>query len=53
MSNSVRILAVEPLPLVPVTWMTGHDRSGSPSSRHKARMRSSVGAPTRVGIDGS
>ena len=53
MRSSVRILAVEPLPLVPVMWTTGHDRSGSPRRRHQARMRSSVGAPTRVGIDSS
>ncbi len=38
------IRAVEVLPLVPVRWIAGRARCGSPSSSMKAWMRSSVGS---------
>ena len=38
------IRAVEVFPLVPVRWMTGYPRCGSPSSSVKASMRSRVGS---------
>ena len=38
------IRAVLVLPLVPVTWMTGKVRCGSPSSSMTARIRSSDGS---------
>ena len=38
------IRAVLVLPLVPVTWMTGKVRCGSPSSSMTARIRSSEGS---------
>ena len=41
---------VDPLPLVPVTWMDGMESCGSPSSAVSARMRSSVGRARRRGM---
>ena len=37
------MIAVEPLPLVPVTWMTGALRCGSPRSSTSAWIRASEG----------
>ncbi len=53
LKSSVRIRAVDPLPLVPVMCTTGHARSGSPSRRQSSVIRSSVGAPNRVGMASS
>ena len=50
MSNAVAIADVDPLPLVPVTWMEGMESWGSPSSEVSARMRSSVGSARRRGM---
>ncbi len=42
--SSVSVIrAVEVLPLVPVTWITGQARCGSPSRAASAAIRSSVG----------
>ena len=38
--SRVRIWAVEPLPLVPVMWMAGAERCGSPMSPTSRSMRS-------------
>ena len=50
MSNIVVIADVDPLPLVPVTWMEGMDACGSPSNDVSARMRSNVGSERRRGM---
>ena len=42
-SRASIMIAVLPLPLVPVTWMTGQASCGSPSSSHSAAIRSSDG----------
>jgi len=42
-SSASIMIAVLPLPLVPVIWMTGQARCGSPSRSHRAAMRSSEG----------
>jgi hypothetical protein len=41
------ICTVEPLPLVPVTWMTGAACCGSPSAWQKASITSVDGASIR------
>jgi hypothetical protein len=46
-SSRVIICVVEPLPLVPVTWMTGYAVCGSPIASTSVRMRSSVGDSMR------
>ena len=46
-SRRVTIWAVEPLPLVPVMWMTGYARCGSPIAWTSRVIGSSVGDVTR------
>ena len=41
-STAAAIAAVDPLPLVPVTWTTRYRRWGSPSRARRARIRSSL-----------
>ena len=43
-SSASIMAAVLPLPLVPVTWITGYARWGSPSSSVRAAMRPRLGA---------
>src|SRR5216683_907077 len=43
-SSASIMRAVDVLPLVPVMWMTGQERCGSPSSAVTAAIRSSVGS---------
>ena len=38
------MIAVEPLPLVPATWITGTARCGSPRRSMSAAMRFRLGA---------
>ncbi len=38
-NNASIMMAVLPLPLVPVIRITGQDRSGLPSRSHRARTR--------------
>ncbi len=49
-SNAAHSRVVEVLPLVPVTWMIGKERSGSPIARRRAAIRSSVGWAARPAV---
>ena len=46
-SRRVIIWAVDPLPLVPVMWITGYARCGSPIASTSRVIGSSVGDVTR------
>ena len=46
-SNRVIMATVEPLPLVPVTWMTGIASCGSPIALQSLAIGSTLGLSTR------